>query len=384
MNTKSIYNRCINFTLWGWCGALFIILCQASSLAASSVTLAWDAVTDAALAGYKVYYGTASGSYSSTVSVSKTTTTATITGLQAGARYYCVVKANNTSGLESGPSNEINYLVPTTSTTTSTFANANAITIPNQGASTPYPSTINVSGLSGVVTKVKVTLQRLSHSRPGDVGVLLTGPANKKVVLMSQAGGNNTISSVTLTFDDAASQQLPRYGTLTSGTYQSTEWGTSKVYPSPAPAGPYVTSLANFNNISPTGTWSLYVVDSSSGQSGSIAGGWSLEITTAAAAALVPVSFENSMRLTRFANEIGDQTGQKPITITGIGVYADRQIGLTFQSEMNQHYLIEASSNHIHWQPLSQLIGNGDQGHFLDTDAPQHPYRFYRVIRLPE
>lgn len=388
MNTRSIYKCCIKFKLLGWCSALFIILCQASTWGASSVTLAWDAVTDANLAGYKVYYGTSSGSYSSNVSVSKTSTTATITGLQAGSRYYCVVKSYNTSGLESGPSNEINYLVPSSTTTTTTgiatFANANAITIPDHGISTPYPSKIAVANLSGSLTKVRVTLKQMNHTWPSDVGVLLVSPAGNKVILMSAAGGSgsiNKLQDVTVTFDDAAASLLPK-SKIASGTYKPTLY-TNKVYSAPAPAGPYATTLSTMANTSPNGTWSLYVVDDSNGDHGNIAGGWSLELTTATAA-LLPGNVENSMRLTRFAAEGMTEDGPKPVAITAIGVYEDKQIGLTFQSEMNQHYLIEASSNHINWQPLSRLVGSGDPGHFLDKDAPQHPYRFYRIIRLPQ
>ena len=41
---------------------------------AEQVTLAWDANTESDLAGYRVHYGTASGSYTTSVDVHKVTT----------------------------------------------------------------------------------------------------------------------------------------------------------------------------------------------------------------------------------------------------------------------------------------------------------------------
>ena len=51
--------------------------------------------------------------------------------------------------------------------------------------------------------------------------------------------------------------------------------------PSPAPAGPYGASLTDFIGTDPAGTWNLFVFDDSFGLVGQIAGGWTLEITTA-------------------------------------------------------------------------------------------------------
>jgi hypothetical protein len=48
--------------------------------------------------------------------------------------------------------------------TSATFANTTAITV--MGTGTPYPSTITVAGLSGVVQDVNVTLHELSHLAP--------------------------------------------------------------------------------------------------------------------------------------------------------------------------------------------------------------------------
>ncbi len=70
-----------------------------------SVTLAWDANTEPDLAGYRLYYGTASGSYPNRVDAGKQTT-CTVDGLDPAKSYYFVVTAYNTSGQESGYSNE--------------------------------------------------------------------------------------------------------------------------------------------------------------------------------------------------------------------------------------------------------------------------------------
>lgn len=72
---------------------------------ATSVTLTWDANTEANLAGYKVYFGTASRTYSVPITIGKQTTY-TVTGLTPGT-YFFGVTAYNTSGLESGFSNEV-------------------------------------------------------------------------------------------------------------------------------------------------------------------------------------------------------------------------------------------------------------------------------------
>src|SRR5205085_7771374 len=72
----------------------------------AQVTLAWDPNTESDLAGYKVYIGTASGVYTTTIDVGNVTTY-TVTGLAPGATYYFVVTAYDTGGLESGFSNEV-------------------------------------------------------------------------------------------------------------------------------------------------------------------------------------------------------------------------------------------------------------------------------------
>jgi hypothetical protein len=83
----------------------------ASNALAAQATLAWDPNTESDLAGYKVHYGTISGSYTVHTDVHNVTTYS-VTGLTAGQTYYFAATAYDASGNESGYSNPVSYAVP--------------------------------------------------------------------------------------------------------------------------------------------------------------------------------------------------------------------------------------------------------------------------------
>jgi len=155
-----------------------------------------------------------------------------------------------------------------------------------------------------------VTLKGLSHTWPDDLDVLLVGPGGQKVLLMSDAGAGNDINNVTLTFDDAAASNLPDNSAIGSGTYKPTDFVTGDTFPSPAPAGPYGTALSVFNGLNPNGTWSLYVLDDEAGDSGSIAGGWSLDFTFPAAPAAtdLQISAQDALPAPWAGTDVGSGT----------------------------------------------------------------------------
>src|SRR6202142_388987 len=67
---------------------LGLVLTRFSPLAgAASVILAWDPSTDPLIAGYSLYYGGASQTYTNEISVGLVTT-ATLSGLAEGNTYY--------------------------------------------------------------------------------------------------------------------------------------------------------------------------------------------------------------------------------------------------------------------------------------------------------
>src|SRR5512136_1446198 len=83
---------------------LISIVITPSILFAAQIRLAWDANSEPDLAGYKVYYGTASRSYGTPVNVGNVTTY-TVTGLTTGQAYYLAVTAYDNAS----PANESTY-----------------------------------------------------------------------------------------------------------------------------------------------------------------------------------------------------------------------------------------------------------------------------------
>jgi subtilisin-like proprotein convertase family protein len=176
------------------------------------------------------------------------------------------------------------------------FSNTTSVTIPatGTGATTgapanPYPSNITVAGLTGTILKVTLTLNGLNHTFPDDVDFLLVAPTGEKFIIASDVGGTNDWVNANITLDDSAAATMSDGGANGTGTYKPTNIGTGDLFPAPAPAGPYqspatagtATFASVFNGLNPNGTWSLYVVDDASLDSGSMTGGWTINVTTA-------------------------------------------------------------------------------------------------------
>jgi hypothetical protein len=83
---------------------------------AGSATISWKANTESDLAGYRVYYGTASRSYGPPVPVGKVTQH-TLASLTDGKTYYFGVTALDYSGNESGYSAEAKKTITATTST---------------------------------------------------------------------------------------------------------------------------------------------------------------------------------------------------------------------------------------------------------------------------
>jgi hypothetical protein len=78
--------------------------------AAGSVRLAWDASPDQRVTGYEIRFGIRPGDYPWSEKVGNQTT-ATLTGLEVGTKYYIVAVAVDAHGNKSNPSNVIEVAV---------------------------------------------------------------------------------------------------------------------------------------------------------------------------------------------------------------------------------------------------------------------------------
>jgi hypothetical protein len=91
---------------------LVVLSALATTTPAATVTIAWNASTNANVAGYSIYYGLVSRAYTSSVDAGSNLSQ-TVTGLIPGLTYYFAAYAYDSEGQESVLSNEISNGVPT-------------------------------------------------------------------------------------------------------------------------------------------------------------------------------------------------------------------------------------------------------------------------------
>jgi phosphodiesterase/alkaline phosphatase D-like protein len=113
---------------------------------AANVSLAWNANTESDLAGYKIYWGTASRTYGTPVTLGLVTTY-TVTGLTPGTTYFFAATAYDTAGNNSGYSNEVSTTIPVIDVTP------------------PVISSILVSGVTGTGAIVAWTTNEASDTQ---------------------------------------------------------------------------------------------------------------------------------------------------------------------------------------------------------------------------
>src|SRR4051812_968813 len=146
-------------------------------------------------------------------------------------------------------------------TTPITINTSSGLTAPTKA--TLYPSTIDVSGMTGTITRVAVTLDGVNNRISTDMDYLLVSPSGAKFVFLSDCCGNDDrIYTFADDATDVATSGAP------SGTYKPIDLANTgtDTFPAPAPAGPYsfppsATFASVFNGSNPNGTWLLYVVD---------------------------------------------------------------------------------------------------------------------------
>ena len=83
-----------------------LLLCSVQQVHAAALAVAWDPSPDSTVAGYVVSYGTASRTYTGTVTAGSATSV-TLSSLTDGTIYYIVVQAYNSQGTRGEASAEV-------------------------------------------------------------------------------------------------------------------------------------------------------------------------------------------------------------------------------------------------------------------------------------
>lgn len=291
----SVFNEFRVFFSATHAAIIFALLFFASIAQAGQVSLTWDPNTQSTLGGYKLYYGTASGNYSSNVDVAKQTSY-TVANLQDGAKYYFAVKAYDTTRtVESGFSNEVSTTVGATSSpiaapTASFSASPTSGTVPLMVTLTDT-STGSISSrawtFSDGTTDTAQTVIK-TFNTPGSYTATLkvTGPGGSATATQNitataaavapvanfSASPTSGTAPLTVQFTDTSTGTVTAWSwDFGDGTTPSTQQNPSHTY---ATTGTYTVKLTTTNSAgSNAKTQNGYItVSSNTGTGGSSAG----------------------------------------------------------------------------------------------------------------
>ena len=161
-----------------------LLLLVAAPVYAGDVTLAWDPVTSASLAGYVIHYGPTAGSYPNSVDVGNVTTR-TVTNLTEGATYNFVVTAYDSSRSESGPSNNvvatIRYTAPVANFSASTVSGVAPLVMNFIDQSTGSITTYAWAFGDGTTSTSQNPSKSYTNAGTYSVALTVTGPGGSNV-----------------------------------------------------------------------------------------------------------------------------------------------------------------------------------------------------------
>lgn len=167
------------------------ILCSTNTFA-GSLSISWAPVSDSSVAGYKIKYGTTSGSYTQSLDVGQVTSYI-LNNLTEGATYYLVVVAYNSNHVEGVPSAQVSGVVLAASNISAGSISATSAVISwKTNKSSDSQVDYGTATSYGLVTPLDPTLT-LSHAQT--LSNLIAGTTYNYRVRSKDAGGSTTVST---------------------------------------------------------------------------------------------------------------------------------------------------------------------------------------------
>ncbi|MEX2238500.1 MAG: Ig-like domain-containing protein [Dehalococcoidia bacterium] len=146
-----------------------------------------------------------------------------------------------------------------------------------------YRFSVTASGLpaKSVLVDVRAKLNDLTYSNADDLDIYFRSPeeaGRQTLELMSDAGGQGSLSNIDLTFGDSFSSQLPDESAIASESYKPTDHDPYADVASNLISG---NVFSGYNGINPVGEWDILVRDDTSSNAGTGSMfNWQLQLCT--------------------------------------------------------------------------------------------------------
>jgi hypothetical protein len=345
----------------------------------TSVTLAWNSSTDSTIAGYNIYYGGASYTYTNEISVGKATSV-TISGLVQGTTYYFAATTYSASGLESAFSSELAYLVPVGTPIANQPPTLNAINDLTINENTGL-QTVSFSDItSGATTENQTLTVTAASSNTGLIPnptVNYTSPNTTGTLTITPVHNANGTAVITVTVNDGQTQNNAVVHTFTVTVVSG---GSHPVLISSLTNMVAVAGQNNIFSVTPSGVPRLTYQWKFNGNNLSSATGPALTLSNitmnqagiySVTANAGPDSTSSTATLTVYATAaanlapVAHASGQYALAVAGVPGYK---------------YVVQASTNLVDWVPMQT---NTAPFTFVDANAGKFSQRFYRSIYAP-
>jgi hypothetical protein len=196
---------------------MLLLVGASAASAQTSLTATWDRNTDAHTAGYRVYYGTASGNYQWSVDAGNQLSVPI--SVSSGNVYYFVVRAYNASFNYGPPSNEVivdlsSVPAPTAQITATLQSNTTALVTwqtSNAASATINGTAVALSGSTSIAVSAQTTftlVARAADGRTATASATVTPTVPAPTAQITATLQNNTTALVTWQTSNATSATI--------------------------------------------------------------------------------------------------------------------------------------------------------------------------------
>jgi len=327
----------------------FWSLIEVPSEGVTSLTVMWNKSPDTNVQGYKLYYGTTSQQYTSSI-VAGNVTNALVAGITPGVTYYFAATSYNAAGWESSYSPEISYTVPLASP-------AGTVTNAALSSAASTASGFNFS-VNGTATSLYVVV------------------ASTNLTYWMAVATN--ASPFVFTDRNASKYSRRFYKAILASAY----------VPQAASSQPAIFPPLSSPKSAPGGF--TFTVNNTVGSPYVIAASTNLTYWVAIGTNTAPFTFTdtNSSKYSRRFYKVILQSAYVPqvapappaAPTLSASSYGSAGFSFNLTGTPGSFYVVEVSTNLVNWLPV---LTNAAPFNFVDSNASNFSCRFYQAVPFP-